>query len=351
MGPESGREGIDLKRMLFREPFRFDFFQAVRLLERFANEDPGRPSEAIGSDSIPERESARFRGTATLAFSPTAVIDVRSPPGSPYELEVSLFGLLGSSGVLPHHYSALVLHRLRDKDESLRRFTDIFLHRLLSLFYRAWEKYRLPFSYERSRREGEAGDDPVTWSIYCMAGFGTQGLRGRLEVPDTSLLFYSGHLAHSPKCAASLEGILREYFGLPLEVIQMVPRWLSLDDADRTQMGKANHSMKGGIVVGRRVRDIQGKFRLRIGPLSLAQFRRLVPGGDMLRPLWQLTRLYVGPDLDFDVQPILKKEEVPGTELTTRAPAAARGRLGYNTWGKTRQPPEDAEEAVFRLQE
>src|SRR5262249_46417987 len=162
----------------------------------------------------------------------------------------------------------------------------------------------LPFSFERSRREGEGGDDPVTWGIYCLAGFGTQGLRGRLHIPDTSLLFYSGHFAHSPRCASSLEGILREYFGLPLEVIQMVPRWLSLDDADRTQMGKANHSMKGGIVVGRRVRDIQGKFRVRIGPLNLEQFRRLVPGGDMLRPLWQLTRLYVGPDLDFDVQPI-----------------------------------------------
>lgn len=351
MASEGGREGVDLRRMVFREAHRFDFFQAVRLLERFAREDPGRPAEEVGGDAPPDRESVRFRGTATLAFTPSAVLDARSPLGGPYELEVSLYGLLGSSGVLPHHYSALVLHRLRDKDESLRRFTDLFLHRLLSHFYRAWEKYRLPFSYERSRLEGQGGDDPVTWGVYCLAGLGTQGLRGRLEVPDGSLLFYSGHFAHSPRCASALEAMLQEYFGLPLEVIQMVPRWLSLDDADRTALGKANHAMKGGIVVGRRVRDIQGKFRVRVGPLSLAEFRRLMPGGDMLKPLWQLTRLYVGPDLDFDVQPVLKKEDVPGTQLCTRAPAAVRGRLGYNTWSKTRQPPEDAEEAVFRLPE
>ena len=94
------------------------------------------------------------------------------------------------------------------------------------------------------------------------------------------------------------------------------------------------------------MRDIQGKFRIRVGPLRLDLFRRLMPDGDMLRPLWQLVRLYVGPELDFDVQPILAKEDVPAFEVKR-----GKARLGWNTWSKTRTPPQDAEEAVFRLHE
>jgi type VI secretion system protein ImpH len=348
MAPPGGRESVDLRAELLGEPWKFGFFQAVRLLERFAREGGGRFSASVGRDR-PEAEAVLFRGSPTLAFQPSAVQDARASRSGPFELTVNMFGLVGASGALPHHYTSLIIQRLRDKDESLRRFLDLFLHRLASLFHRAWEKYRLPFAYERFRSESGLGDDPVTWGLYCLAGMGTGGLRGRLDLPDELVLFHVGHFSHAPRNAASLEAILREYFQLPLVVEQMSPRWLSLDRDDRSSLGRSNHGMKGGIIVGRRVRDLQGKFRIRVGPLRLEEFRRLMPGGDILGPMWQLTRLYVGPDLDFDVLPILRKEDVPGTQLRASAAPAQRARLGYNTWAKTRTPARDAEDAVFRL--
>jgi len=343
MAAEGGREDIDLRADFLAEPWRFGFFQAVRLVERFAREGGGRHTAGVGRDR-PEAEAILFRGVPSLAFAPSGVQDARATRGGPYEIAVNLFGLVGTTGVLPHHYTSMIIQRQRDKDESLRRFLDLFVHRMLSLFHRSWEKYRLPFAHERYRSEGGLGDDPVTWGVYCLSGMGTGGLRDQLDVPDTLALFYAGHFSRGRRDASSLEAMLREYFGLPLVVEQMSPRWLSLSDADRAALGTANNGMKGGIVVGRRVRDLQGKFRIRLGPLRYSTFRRLMPGGDMLGPLWQLTRLYVGPDLDFDVQPVLAKEDVPRTKL-----GKGGSMLGRDSWTGTRARPRDAEEAVFRL--
>ncbi len=348
MAAEGGREGVDLRADLLGEPSRFSFFQAVRLAERFAREGGGRHTAGVGRDR-PEAEAVLFRGVPTLAFTPSPVQEARASRTGPYELAVNLFGMIGTTGVLPHHYTSMIIQRQRDKDEALRRFLDMFVHRLVSLFYRAWEKYRLPFAYERFVSERGMGDDPISWGVYCLAGMGTGGLRDRLDIPDALTLFYVGHFSQSPRNASSLGAMLREYFALPLLVEQLSPRWLSLDDDDRAALGKANHGMRGGIVVGRRVRDLQGKFRIRVGPLPYDLFRRMMPGGDILGPLWQLTRLYVGPDLDFDVQPILRKEDVPGTQLRAAAPPGEKARLGFNSWSKTRAPARDAEDAVFRL--
>ncbi|MBY0229073.1 MAG: type VI secretion system baseplate subunit TssG, partial [Gemmataceae bacterium] len=297
MGAEGGREAFELRKRLLSEPWRFDFFQAVRLWERFAREE-GRAGAGPGRDSAPEREAVRFVGKPSLAFGPSPVAALKETDG-PAEMAVSFLGLVGASGVLPHHYTSLILSRLRDKDETMRRFFDLFAHRLVSFFHRAWEKYRLPFSHERAAAEG--GDDASAWALYCFAGMGTEGLRGRLAVPDSVSLFYAGHFSHAPRNASGLEAMLAEYFGLPLAVEQMVPRWLALDEGDRAKLGKANTGLREGIVVGRRVRDLQGKFRIRIGPVRIGMFRRLMPDGDMLRPLWHLARLYVGAELDFDV--------------------------------------------------
>jgi type VI secretion system protein ImpH len=98
---------------------------------------------------------------------------------------VSFLGLTGPSGVLPRHYTELMLNRIRAKDFSLRDFFDLFNHRLISLFYRSWEKFRLPLGYERSRSDDPGGKpDLTTWALYCLVGLGTEGLRGRSSVDD-----------------------------------------------------------------------------------------------------------------------------------------------------------------------
>jgi type VI secretion system protein ImpH len=346
MAAADGRESVGLSERLAHEPYRFDFFQVVRLLEMAAREaaaaDPRRPSAPVGQDGGPESEHVRFRAQPTLGFPAAPVSQIRAPatapdngrpPGAP-EAVVSFYGMTGPLGALPQHYTALLLRRVRAKDFSLRDFLDLFNHRALSLFFRAWEKYRLPWSFERARHDGTT--DAVSQSLYCLTGFGTGGLRGRQRVPDEAILFYAGHLAHYPRSAAALEALLADYFELSVEIQQAQGQWLTLDDADCSCLpgpgepeGGAN-ALGVSVFLGERVWDVQSKFRVRIGPLRYAQFCGFLPDGDGLRALGQLTRTFVGPDLDFEVIPLLLPTDAPPCVLAGDGPDAPR--LGWNTW-------------------
>jgi type VI secretion system protein ImpH len=361
-----GRKTAALSQRLLDEARCFDFFQAVRLLERLAREraaDGARSGDRattkawrpVGQD-WPEREAVRFRALAALSFPTSAIREIRPATGPdaderPLEMFVTFLGLTGPSGVLPQHYTALLSERIRHKDFALRDFLDLFHHRLLSLFYRAWLKYRLPFTYEQSRLDAAAEDsDPCTWSLYCLVGLGSASLRHRLAVDDEAFLYYGGHFAHHPRSADSLERLLVDYFGLAVRLQQFHGQWLHLGEDDCSQFPgpqcpQGRNFQLGVLVVGRRVWDLQSKFRLRLGPLTYEQFRGFMPDGDAFRRLCELTRSYVGLEFDYDVQPVLKRAEVPACRLETHGPE--RRRLGWDTWVRHGEPERDAEDVVF----
>jgi type VI secretion system protein ImpH len=363
MAAANGRESPGLSAQLLQEPHRFDFFQAVRLLESMARaqarHDPRRP---VGRDQPPEREVVRFRTWPSLGFAASALRQIRPPaprPGAadgepPPEMVVTFLGLTGAAGALPYHYTALLLRRVRLKDQALRDFLDLFHHRLLSLFYRAWEKYRLPFVYERSRLGGN-GDDAVSQGLYCLVGMGTAGLRGRLAFDDEAFLYYAGHFAHAPRSAVALEGVLEDYFAMPIRVEQLHGQWLPLDRDDQALMPSElhpqgqNNQLGLDVVIGERVWDVQSKFRVRVGPLSYRQFRTLMPNGDGLRPLCQLARTYAGAEFDFDVQAVLAPAEVPWCRLGSEADGEAY--LGWNTWVRCEAFTDVVKDAVFSLED
>jgi type VI secretion system protein ImpH len=359
-GPRWRKAG-DLEGELCREAYRFDFFQAVRMLERIAFEqDPQaarRQSVHVGHDS-PEQEAVRFRSQPSLSFPPNPILHITplselDPAQKPIaELVVTFMGVTGPIGVLPYHYTALLLRRIRDKDYSLRDFLDIFHHRAIALFYRAWTKYRLPFAYEHYRTGPANKQDQITWALYCLIGLGTQGLRRRLGVDDEALVYFAGHFAHYPRSAAALETMLADYFELPIQVIQMEGQWLELPPSEQAVMPNPsvprgmNHQLGVSLVVGDRVWDVQSKFRIKVGPLTYAEFQQFLPSGDALRRLSHLTRTYVGPEFDFDVQLILRADEVPASHVGRK-----QNRLGWDSWMQTRKFSRDADEAVFTLDE
>jgi type VI secretion system protein ImpH len=268
---------------------------------------------------------------------------------------VAFLGLTGPQGVLPQHYTSLLLRRIRGKDFALRDFLDLFNHRTVSLFFRAWEKYRLPFAYERSRLDGAEGAlDLCSWVLYCLVGLGTAGLRGQLAIDDETFLYYGGLFAQQTRPAVSLERMLQDYFELPVRLVQAVGQWLTLDEADRSLTPSAgmrfgrNCQLGVNLIVGERVYDVQSKFRLCIGPLTYGQFRRFMPRGDGLRALCQLTRTFAGPEFDFDVQPVLLASEVPWCRLTDDP--ADGPCLGWNTWVRCGPFARDVTSAVFFLE-
>ncbi|NNG04038.1 MAG: type VI secretion system baseplate subunit TssG [Inquilinus sp.] len=361
MAAKGRRQAHSLIERLAREPHRFEFFQAVRLLEQAARREARDPRfegrRAVGEDGDPRREAVRFAALQSLSF-PTSQIAAfttqkaadPAQPAPPPRLTVSFMGLTGPSGVLPQQFTEQLIRSVRAKSFSLRDFLDLFNHRIVSLFHRAWEKYRLPVAYERG---GAGAKDPISAALFALVGLGSGQMRGRLAVDDEAVVHFAGHLAHGPTSASGLEAMLSDYFERRVSVEQFRGRWMYLAVDERSRM-PGTHDRETAFcelgvnaVVGDRVWDVQGAFRIRLGPLTYRQFLRFMPSGEDLRKLAQLTRLYVGPGLGFDVQVSLARDEVPACQLLGEG--AEVPRLGWNTWVKSGDLDSDANDAVYRL--
>lgn len=313
-----------LDKQLFDEPYAFEFFQAVRLLERvFKDEKP------VGGDALPADEVVRFRSRIAFDFPASEVQEIRkvaAGDGERTEMVVNFMGLVGVSGVLPTHYTELVLDRVRHRDETLWDFLDIFTHRAVSLFYRAWRKYRFPVAYER-------GGDEFTGFLFDFAGLGSRGLRGRMHLEDESLLPYVGLIAQKPHSQNALENIISEQFSVRARVIQFYGQWLALGPDDVTRLGVDNSALGVTAFAGSSVWDQQSKFRLQLGPMEFKRFQAFLPTGSANKALLSVVRFMSGDELDFDIQLVLDAKQVPGTVLTTRA--VRKPMLGWTTWVKT----------------
>lgn len=341
MPPGNRASAPSLQEALFEEPYRFDFFQAVRLLARL---DPDRA--LVGREGLPRRECVRFRALPSLSFPPSSIAALE-PPGDPTDppaMAVAFLGLYGPSATLPTVYTELIIERLGKGDRTLAAFLDLFNHRMVSLFYRAWEKYRPAIARER----GES-DDRFADHLYALMGLGISPLRNRLAVADAALLPAAGLFAQRRRPAVALEAILSDYFGRPVTVESFQGRWLHLDPDDCSKLSRpslgSNNQLGLSLVLGTKVWDEQSKFRLRIGPLSLEDFRALLPGTTAFRVLCELTRQYVDAEFDFDVQLVLRAREIPPCQLA--ATPGAGPQLGRTTWLTSRPRQEDAREPIF----
>lgn len=359
MATENRRTGTSLAAQLAREPWRFDFFQVVRLLEQIAcHRGAGHRAVPVGHDHDPATEVVRFRTLLSRSFPPADVVDLTpadNDDGGPSQLLVAFMGLAGPAGVLPESYLDLLQQRVREKDFALRDFFDLFNHRTISLFYRAWEKYRLRFDFERARRDGRE-EDAFTRILESFIGVGSARQAGRLAMPDSRLLRYVGHFAHFPRSAVVLQAIIADHFKVLAEVRQCIGRWLELEPDQCSRLPSADlpngrfNRLGEDAVIGSRVWDRQSKFRIRLGPMRYATFHRFLPRDDAgeagwLAVLQSFARSYAGLERDFDVQLVLAAAEVPALRLSQGATTDPR--LGWNTWLGNRAHSRDRDEARF----
>jgi type VI secretion system protein ImpH len=338
------RTDPSLDEALFECGYEFEFFQAVRLLARiFAGRKP------VGTTAKPLEEFARFGAKLSTAFPASAVHDIERIPDSadPVRLTAAFLGLTGTQGVLPLWYTEWMIARKAASDDTAAAFFDLFNHRIVSLFYRAWEKHCPPVLYELSAARGQQ-PDPFTHNLFDLVGMGTDGLRSRLRIEDESLLWYAGLIAQSPHSASALRGILRDYLAVPVEIDQCLGDWYQLEEADRCYLSpEVERSQLGeGAFLGDEVWNQQGRFRIRVGPVSLDRFLDFLPDGRAMVKLVEFTRYLVGQAMAFDVQLFLCAAEVPYCRLDDEGLDAPR--LGWIGWLKTGEFATDAGEAVFR---
>jgi type VI secretion system protein ImpH len=341
-----------LTAALRASPERFGLVQAVRLLEREAArlaKDPRfRAAEPIGFDDL-HAEVVRLRAALELRF-PATEIESLDEDGTRPELSVTLMGLGGVSGVLPLHYSQYVLEALRQKSTALRDFLDVLNHRTLSFFVRASRKYRQPLSYEYAGRDAI---DDFRDALLALVGMGEPSLQRRQPVLDETILYYAGHFAHQPRTASGLQEMLGEYLEQRVAVLQFQGRWLTLPEEERTRLTVGVESPRAYAVLGTsaflgaRSWDVNGTFRIRLGPLDYRDFVMFLPDGIRQGRVASLTRSYVGPALGFELQLVLKASEVPPLALSK---AHGGPRLGWNTWLAADRRLADADDPVFELE-
>jgi type VI secretion system protein ImpH len=358
-----GPRPVDLPALIARmqEDFlSWNFFAAIRHLECEAPQTP-----RMGYSSLPEQDVVRFGQIPSLAFAPTDLFSLEPPrrpkaadgTDLPSRFLVNFFGMTGPNGPLPVVFTDYIRNRrLLNEDPTLTEFLDIFHHRMMSLYYRAWADSNQAVAYDRATREGF--DRFATYAA-SLIGLGSEKARRRDPVQDTAKLHFAGRLIAQTRNAEGLEAILGEYFEFDVQIEEFLGQWIDIPREYQCQFKRGaintclgappadafGESDASTAIVGTRIWDCLHRFRIRLGPLTFKEYQRMLPGGESLKRLTTWVRQYVGDGLSWDVQLILKAQEAPMTSL------GHIGQLGWSTWLRPPKLEHDLTDLILNPQQ
>ena len=317
-----------------------EFFEFVRARLEAARRDG--EIVAIGDDTVPAREPLRFAAAVGQRHLDDEIIDARTTDSGRVEVAVAFMGLTGPAGVLPDHYTERVVDHRREREGAFAEFLDLFNHRAISHFWRAWAKYRLPVVFQMA---GSALDDPFSLALKALAGLGVGGE----PVPDEAVLSMAGQLSRRVRSAGSLRRLVTGIYGFQFEIVELEGRWVELAANERTRIGSGggddgSFAMLGtDVVAGVAVWDVGSRFRVRIGPLDFAEFRSFFTPDGPRAAMTETVRRAVGGNVDFTLQLVLRRDDVPMIRLSADEPAA----LGQSTWLLAGPAGRDHDEAIL----
>jgi type VI secretion system protein ImpH len=342
---------------LFEQPYRFQFFQAVRMLELWLKKN-GLPREGAVASFL------RFQNSLSLNFpasqleamdtEPRALAKDSAALGEALQrgelkyirITPAFMGFLGTAGALPAHYTERVAaHALYERDDGPRAFLDTFSNRTLALFYEAWRKYRLELQYEID------GKDRFLPLLLSMAGLGNHALRHRLSdggegVLDESVGYFAAAMRHRPASAAMIGKVLSDYFGEPINVTQFIGAWYDVPPTQQTTLGGTNAQLGMSALVGGRVWQRDLRMRLTVGPLDRAGFDAFLPGGLAARALAKMLTMFTGLTLEYEVHIVLRAPDVDGVTLSEERHG---GRLGWDSFLCTAPETRDRDDLRYEL--
>jgi type VI secretion system protein ImpH len=366
---------------LFKAPWKWDFFQALRQIEceyshtarvgvsTTLRDDPVRFGQfislAFAASTLeqPHPESARAKEAAlesqfgpqkpTIRYVPSGCrkcIDTLLP-SPPEKMLVRFTGLTGPNGPLPMVLTELIRNRLTGvddpdlprtvfgenadqpqasrRDPGLADFIDIFHHRLISLFYRAWALANKTVDFDRHDLPGER--NYFSEWIASLFGNGLPEYDGLDGIPSWQKLAFAGHLAAPTRHLSGLRGILSTVFSTRSEVEALVGHWVRIPDRERCRLGRSRRTgvMGSTCIVGSRFWDRQQKIAIVLGPMPYEEFQSFLPGGKCHRLLHEWIAFYTRREFFWEARIVLQREEVPPFRLR----AGRRGvQLGRNAW-------------------
>ena len=311
----------DYWHTLEADPYDHSFYQVLRFID--ARSDLLKP---IGRNSLPKHEPVRLRQEPSMSFAPSNLTKVERKPGRPSTISILGFGLFGPNGPLPLHITEYVHERIHHhKDHTLSAFADIFHHRLITLFYRAWADSQTTVSLDRK-------NSAFSRHVASLISMGMDSLLERDAIYDHVKFYFAGHLARQSRNPEGLVSILKRFFGIEVALKEFIPQWIELHPEHQIQLGQNPVALGKDTILGSKVKDAQHKFRLELGPLSLAQYRRFFPQAQQSKELVSWVRQYIGIELAWDARLLLDKDEIQGLRL------GQGGRLGLESFLGQRNP-------------
>jgi type VI secretion system protein ImpH len=324
----------ELIRNVAKAPEKYDFFALLRAIECACSD-----SMRLGEATRPADETIRLGQEASLAFPPSSLAYVEpSKEGRPPRIGVHFLGVFGPNGPLPLHLTEYARERIRNAgDPTLCRFLDIFHHRILTLFYRAWAITQPTVSRDRPR------SDRFMTYVGSLLGVGSPAVRDRDAFPDSVKFYFAGRLAYQARNAEGLKAMVSEYLGLPTDLEEFIGEWTPLQQEERWRITRTARAGALGVstILGARAWQRQTKFRLVFGPLKEADFQSMLPGSPRLNRLKALVRNYVGDSLTWDLRLFLDKRVSQPFRLDRIT------RLGWTSWLGHCPEGEGREDLIF----
>jgi type VI secretion system protein ImpH len=326
---------LGLLARLEAEPWNYDMFHALRLVECLFADKP-----RLGTSTRVADDPLRLAQDPSLAFAPSTLASFKRGKLGSYRMANWGFGVFGPNGPLPLHLTEFAYDRVHNaNDATFVRFLDIFHHRMLSFFYRAWANSQPAAHFDRP------GEDRFSLYVGSLLGIGLPSLRGRDAIPDLAKLHLAGHFTRQVRNAEGLAAIVSAFFAVAARVEPFRGDWVELPPEYRCRLGSSplNGTLGRSAIAGARVWSCQHKFRLVLGPMGIDDHRRLIPGGQSMRRLADMVRNYIGDEYAWEVNLILKRDEVPPLRLG----AEGKAQLGWTSWLRSRPPERDAGHLVY----
>ena len=338
--PASQRQpALGLIGQLLAEPHRFEFFQAARLVSIAM-------SQGDHAGRAPMR--LRFNNRLSMAFPPSDIggagQDYPSYGGPEYGMRITpaFLGMLGSTGALPLHYSQRIAsHERQTGDGAARAFLDLLTHRTQDMFYQAWAKHR-------PECMATGGGDGFLDMLTALSGVRPAHSSRQHVIARETLAFYATQVRSRTASAATMSGIYSEYFGMPVQVQQLVGEWQPLPARHQARLGVANVSLDGGVLLGARLYGCDTRVRIRIATPDRKAFERFLPGGDGAASLHALLQLHVGAGMRYEIRPMLSAADVHGFSLAASEQKGG-ARLGVNTYLQQGPCGQDRDDTMYLL--
>ncbi len=297
-----------------KEPWRFDFFNVMRRLERTYQDLP-----RIGNSSAKREEYVKLGQDPYMDFPASNLTRVEFG-NQGLKVYVKFLGLLGPQGALPLTTTEESLSWVLMRDDAFPRFLDLFNHRFLQLFFRAWADSRPVAQHDRPR------DDRFIAYIGSMIGVGSTPFRDLDSVPDLAKLCFAGLIAAQTKSASRLKSFISGLFDVKVEVDQFVGSWLAFDVSEQSRLGQANSGLGVTMALGSGIFSVQDKIRIRVFTRDMAQYRRFLPSGDLCKPLADAVFFYMGDQLAWEAELAIPAGKVEPMRLGTS------GQVGWTSW-------------------